>query len=67
MGMKNDYIYNLTISSSRTRYNDEDYKTFTTIGVMPLDDEFKQDMDEMTEKEKKIMLIWFKAMIKMDK
>lgn len=67
MGMKNDYIYNVSVSSSRTKYNDETYKTFTTIGVMPLDDEFKQDMDEMTEKEKEIMLIWFKAMIKMDK
>jgi hypothetical protein len=34
---------------------------------MPLDDEFKQNMDQITEKEKEIMLIWFKAVNEMDK
>jgi len=67
MGMKDDYIYSVAVTSSSTEYNSQIYNTVTTIGVMPLDDEFKQDMDQMTEKEKEIMLIWFKAMNEMDK
>ena len=67
MGMKDDYIYSVSVTSSSKKYNSEDYNTVTTIGVMPLDDDFKQDMDQMTEKEKEIMLIWFKAMNEMDK
>ncbi|MFN2341357.1 MAG: hypothetical protein ABR547_08825 [Halanaerobium sp.] len=66
MGMKSDYIYSISVSSSSREYNNENYNTLTTIGVMPLDEEFKQDMDQMTEKEKEIMLIWFKALNEMD-
>lgn len=46
---------------------EESVTTFTTICVMPLDDDFKQDMDQMTEKEKEVMLIWFKALNEKDK
>ncbi|MFN2363553.1 MAG: hypothetical protein ABR596_04575 [Halarsenatibacteraceae bacterium] len=67
MGMKSDYIYSISVISGSREYNNEDYNTSTTIGVMPLDEEFKQDMDQMTEKEKEIMLIWFKALNEMDK
>lgn len=67
MGMKDDYIYSVSVTSSRKKFNNEDYNTLTTIGLMTLDDEFKQDLDQMTEKEKEIMLIWFKALNEMDK
>lgn len=67
MGMRGDYIYSVSVTSSSREYNSEDYNTVTTIGVMPLDDEFKQDLDQMTEKEKEVMLIWFKALNEMDK
>ncbi len=67
MGMKDDYIYSISVITTREEYNKEKYNTLTTIGVMPVQDELKKDMDEMSEKEKEIMLIWFKAINEMDK
>ena len=68
MGMKDDYIYSISVGSTGgEEYNKEKYDTLTTIGVMPVQDELKKDMDEMSEKEKEIMLIWFKAINEMNK
>ena len=65
-GMKDEFIYSISVSSSRTKYNNENYNSITTIGVMPMDDELKEDMKNMTEKEKEVMLIWFKAINEME-
>jgi len=66
-GLKNDYIYSITVTSSKTKYDDKNYNAITTIGVMPMDEDMKKDMENMTEKEKEVMLIWFKAINEMDK